>query len=169
MFENKSENTILNIGDTVPDFVANVQNPDGSVEQITLSKFIAGQNPLKKPAKVLLIFYPADQTPGCTAQLCGVRDSFANYQSVGVIPLGVNPSTAKSHLDFIQKHNYQFAIVVDEDKTIREKYGATKMFFSNKTTKRGVFLIDENMKLIYQKWGQQDNALIIEMLQKGEI
>lgn len=154
----------LKVGDIAPDFTAEVQNADGSIETITLSEFVAGKNPTNKPTKALLVFYPADQTPGCTTQLCGIRDVYTGYQAVGVIPLGINPSSADSHLKFIQKHDYQFGIVVDQDKTIREKYGATKMFFTNKTTKRGVFLADENMKIIYQVWGQQDNAKIIAML-----
>ena len=156
------ESKSLQIGAKTPDFSAKVQNPDGSVIDITLSKLLAdGQ-------KVLLIFYPGDDTPGCTAQLCGVRDVYATYQKLGVTVMGVNPANAESHLKFIKKYEYPFGIIVDEDKTIREKFGAIGSFFGKATTKRSVFLIDTDGTCIYRFFGQQDNDKVFEILEGGK-
>jgi thioredoxin-dependent peroxiredoxin len=148
----------LTVGDKAPDFTAVVQNPDGT-ETITLSKILeAGQ-------KVLLIFYPGDDTPGCTTQLCGVRDVYTDYQKHNVKVLGVNPANEQSHLKFIAKFSYPFGIVVDADKTIRESYGAIGKFFANIVTKRCVFLIDTDGTIIFQHNGQQDNQEIFKLLE----
>ena len=157
-----SESKSLQIGAKTPDFSAKVQNSDGSVVDITLSKLLAGGQ------KVLLIFYPGDDTPGCTAQLCGVRDVYATYQKLGVTVLGVNPANAESHLKFIKKHSYPFGIIVDEDKTIREKIGAVGSFFGKPTTRRSVFLIDIDGTCIYRFFGQQDNNKVFAVLEGGK-
>ncbi|MEM1312217.1 MAG: peroxiredoxin [Patescibacteria group bacterium] len=146
----------LSIGDKAPDFSAETQ----SGEKITLSHL------LKTGQKILLIFYPGDDTPGCTKQLCGVRDIYSDYQKYGVRVLGVNHASAKSHQKFIDKYDYKFDIIVDEGKSIISKYGALKKFFKNLTIKRGVFLIDENGIIQYIYWGQHDNSKVLEILQK---
>jgi thioredoxin-dependent peroxiredoxin len=147
----------IQVGDTAPDFTCVVQNLN-NIETITLSKILStGKN-------VLLIFYPGDNTPGCTAQLCAVRDIYNEYEKRNVIVLGVNPSSAESHLNFIRKQNYPFGIIVDEDKSIRESYGAVGSFFGKKTTRRSVFLIKKDMKIIFRYFGQQDNNKILNLL-----
>jgi thioredoxin-dependent peroxiredoxin len=152
-----SESKSLTIGQSVSDFSANVQNPDGTENFNLKETLAAGQ-------KVLLIFYPGDDTPGCTTQLCGVRDVYSQYQKYGVKVLGVNPASGESHLKFIKKHAYQFGIIVDEDKSIRELFGAVGSFFGKPTTKRSVFLIDTDGKLIFKVIGQQDNQEIFDLL-----
>lgn len=152
------ESKSLQIGAKTPDFTATVQNSDGSISDITLSSLLS-------ESKVLLIFYPGDDTPGCTAQLCGVRDVYATYQKLGVTVLGVNPANAESHLKFIQKFDYPFGIIVDEDKSIREKFGAVGSFFGKPTTRRSVFLLDTDGTCIYRFFGQQDNNKIFEILE----
>jgi thioredoxin-dependent peroxiredoxin len=153
------ESKSLQIGAKTHDFTAKVQNSDGSITDFTLSKVLAeGQ-------KVLLIFYPGDDTPGCTAQLCGVRDVYSTYQKLGVTVLGVNPANAESHLKFIKKFDYPFGIIIDEDKTIREKFGAIGLFFGKPTTKRSVFLLDTDGTCLYRFFGQQDNNKIFEILE----
>lgn len=148
----------LEIGETAPNFSASSQNPDGTSENIELSKI------LESGKKVLLIFYPGDDTPGCTKQLCGIRDVYEEYKKAGVVVLGINHAGEESHLKFIRKYNFPFSIVVDKDKSIRSKYGAEKLFFKNITTKRSVFLIDTNKKILFINWGQQDNEQILNML-----
>jgi thioredoxin-dependent peroxiredoxin len=152
-----SESKSLTVGQTVPDFSAIVQNPDGT-DNFNLNET------LKLGQKVLFIFYPGDDTPGCTAQLCGVRDVYATYQKYGVKVLGVNPASGESHLKFINKHEYPFGIIIDEDKSIRELFGAVGSFFGKPTTKRSVFLADTDGKVIYRSFGQQDNEKIFELL-----
>lgn len=153
-----SESQSITIGQTVPDFSATVQNPDG-IENFNLKETLATDQ------KVLLIFYPGDDTPGCTNQLCGVRDVYSQYQKYGVKVLGVNPASGESHLKFITKHKYPFGIIIDEDKSVRELFGAIGSFFGKPTTKRSVFLIDTDSKLIFKVIGQQDNQEIFELLE----
>ena len=151
----------LEVGDLAPLFEAEIQNLDGTVDKFNLDKT------LNDNQKVLLVFYPGDDTPGCTAQLCGIRDIYKEYQDLGVKVVGVNHSDSKSHLKFITKYHYPFGIVIDKDKNIRSQYGAEKMFFKNITTKRSVFLIDTNRKILFIHWGQQDNQEIINLLKNS--
>jgi peroxiredoxin Q/BCP len=153
------EKVKLAVGDKAPDFTAKIQ----SGEEVTLSKILAGGQ------KVLLVFYPGDDTPGCTKQLCGIRDVYKEYTDQRVKVLGINHGNAISHQKFISKYNYQFGIVVDEKKEIINQYGATKLFFKNKTVKRGVFLINTDGKIEYIFWGQQDNEKILSMLKNKEL
>jgi peroxiredoxin Q/BCP len=144
----------IQIGDTAPDFTA--KNQKG--EDINLYSL------LQKGQKVLLVFYPADQTPGCTKQLCGIRDVYKEYSDAGVTVLGVNKGNAESHQKFIDAQSYQFDILVDTDMEITESYGAMKKYFDNYIVKRGVFLIDSDKKVLYRFWGQQDNSKILDLL-----
>jgi thioredoxin-dependent peroxiredoxin len=149
-----AENIFPVTGDMAPDFTAITQTG----EEIHL------YDVLQAGSKVLLIFYPGDDTPGCTAQLCGVRDVYTEYQKKGIKVFGINHADQKSHQKFINKHQYQFDILVDTNKEIAHKYGAIKKFFSNQIIKRGVFLIDTDCEILYNVWGQQDNQLVINSI-----
>jgi len=151
----------LEIGSLAPTFSALIQEPDGGIENFNLIETLTAGN------KVLLVFYPGDDTPGCTAQLCGIRDVYSSYKKLGVKVVGVNHKDGKSHLKFIKKNNYPFGILIDEDKSIRSAYGAEKSFFKNITTKRSVFLIDTDGKILFIHWGQQDNQEIFNLLENG--
>lgn len=146
----------LEIGDMAPNFVTTVQN----------GKKIDLYDILDSGRKVLLVFYPADSTPGCTTQLCGIRDVYKEYSDLNVTVLGVNPGNTESHTKFIEKYNYQFDIAVDEDRQIIEKYGAKGFLYGRPRIMRGVFLIESNKKIIYRFWGQQDNQKIINILKE---
>jgi thioredoxin-dependent peroxiredoxin len=152
-----SETVKLSIGDQAPDFVV----VDSTGNKISLD------NILKENKYLLLVFYPGDDTPGCTKQLCGVRDIYTEYQNLGVKVLGVNSAEADSHQKFINKYNFPFEILVDRDNQIRDKYGAIKNFFGKKITKRGVFLIDKNGIIKFIHWGQQDNQEILDLIQNN--
>ncbi len=161
----KESNIIeLKVGHIAPDFMAEITNPDGLITSISFYKFLQGDNPNGKPTKVLLVFYPGDDTPGCTKQLCDIRDLHGAYQKHGVTILGVNQADKESHYNFIQKYNFPFGIIIDKDKKIRESYGAIKKFFKNYITKRGVFLVDTDAKILLKYWGQQDNQKILDLL-----
>jgi thioredoxin-dependent peroxiredoxin len=148
------ESIKLTVGDIAPDFTLNNQKG----ESISLSKV------LKSGKKVLLIFYPGDDTPGCTAQLCGIRDIYKEYQDLDVAVYGLNHANEKSHQKFIDKHNYQFDILVDTDKKVAIEYGQIKKFFAAFVIKRAAYLIDTNGKILFIHQGQQDNSEIIKML-----
>lgn len=152
----------LKVGDLAPDFTAVVQFAN-TQKTLSLAELLASGQ------KVLLIFYPKDQTPGCTRQLCGVRDVYPEYLQRKVTILGVNPGDASSHQKFIQQQGYDFGLVVDKDGYIRELYGAVTYFFGHKITKRGVFLINENGQIIYIHWGQHDNQKIFALLDKQNL
>jgi len=144
----------LEVGSLAPNF--SLSNQDGQVIEL--------ESVLKSGKRVLLVFYPNDMTPGCTMQLCGIRDVYKDYEKAGVKVFGINHNDAKSHKKFIEFQGYQFDILVDTDRKVQKEYGAVKKFFSNTTTKRGVFLIDTDGKILYRFWGQQENQLILNLV-----
>ncbi|NJL96698.1 peroxiredoxin [Candidatus Gracilibacteria bacterium] len=147
----------LQVGDTAPNFKAYTQD-----NQMTeLYELLDSGN------KVFLIFYPKDSTPGCTQQLCGVRDTYKEFRKRGVRVLGVNHGDSVTHKKFIQKNSFPFDIIVDKDKRIIKDYGCEKKFFKNMVVKRGVFLIKEDKTIEYIFWGQQDNQKVLDILDKN--
>lgn len=126
---------MLQIGDKAPDFESKDQNE----KAIKLSDFMG--------KKVLLYFYPKDNTSGCTAQACDLRDNHELLQQNGYIVLGVSSDNEKSHRKFIETQNLPFTLIADTDKHVHELYGTwqeKKMY--GKTymgTARTTFLIDE--------------------------
>ena len=101
----------LKEGDKAPDFSALTQEG----KTVSLADF-AGRN-------VLLYFYPKDDTPGCTREACGFRDSFAAFRKKRVVVLGVSPDSVKSHLKFAEKFELPFPLLADEEKRIVQAYG----------------------------------------------
>ena len=72
---------------------------------------------------VVLYFYPRDDTPGCTTQACGIRDSWDEFEERGVVVLGVSPDTAESHVRFRGKYGLPFTLLADPDHEVAEQYG----------------------------------------------
>ena len=103
----------LAVGDTAPDFEEEVT--DGS--KVSLSGILSNGE------KVILYFYPRDNTPGCTTQACDFRDSFGRFQGSGWRVIGVSTDSAQSHQKFIDKHELPFELIVDEEANLHEKYG----------------------------------------------
>ena len=108
-----------------------------------------------KGKNVVLYFYPKDDTPGCTKEACGFRDSFSQFKKRGAIVLGVSPDSVKSHDKFVEKFSLPFPLLADEDKKIVEAYGVwgEKTFMGRKYmgTYRVTFLIggDGHIKKIW--------------------
>jgi len=129
----------LTIGQKAPDFTGNDQ--DGN--PVNLADF--------KGKKVVLYFYPKDNTPGCTSQACNLRDNYQELQNKGYVILGVSIDNEKSHQKFIQKQNLPFTLIADTDKKINELYGVWKeKSMYGRTymgTVRTTFIIDENGNL----------------------
>lgn len=86
-----------------------------SGEAVTLSSF--------KGAPVVLFFYPRDDTPGCTAQACGIRDAWGEFEGRGAVVLGVSPDSPKTHVKFREKYGLPFTLLADEDHAVAEQYG----------------------------------------------
>ncbi|NLE01373.1 MAG: peroxiredoxin [Fibrobacter sp.] len=99
---------------------------------------------------VVLIFYPGDETPVCTQQLCEIRDDYSSFQEKNAVVFGVNPGSQKSHQKFTEKHNFQFPLLVDEKGEVARKYG-TKGALMNKRT---VYVISKEGKIVYAKRGK---------------
>ena len=101
----------LSEGQKAPDFFGKNQNGN----QISLGDLVG--------KKVVLYFYPKDNTPGCTAQACNLTDNIKELRDNGYEVFGVSPDSEKSHLKFIEKYNLGFDLIVDEDKSICMLYG----------------------------------------------
>ncbi len=131
--------TTLKINSKAPAFKGTDQN--GS--SISLKDF-SGK-------KLILYFYPKDDTPGCTAQACNLRDNYTQLLHKGYEIIGVSPDAVKKHKKFEEKYELPFALIADEDHSIAEKYGVWgEKKFMGKTydgIHRTTFLIDENGKI----------------------
>ncbi len=126
----------LNIGDKAPVF----QGKDQDGNDINLESFLG--------KKVVLYFYPKDDTPGCTAQACNLRDNYDRFLAQGYEVLGLSGDDEASHKKFREKYNLPFPLVADPDKSINELYGVwvEKNMYGNvyMGTARTTFIIDEN-------------------------
>ena len=102
--------------------------------------------------RVVLYFYPKDDTPGCTTQACGFRDSYPVIEEKNAVVLGVSPDGVKSHQKFKTKFNLPFTLVVDEDHAIAEAYGVwvEKSMYGKQYmgVERSHFVIDEQGVLV---------------------
>ncbi len=124
----------LKKGDAAPHFSANNQKS----EKVSLSDY--------QDKKLVLYFYPKDDTPGCTKEACNLRDNYAKFQAQGYEILGVSTDDENSHLKFIEKYELPFDLLVDGDHQIAEAYGVwgEKQMFGKKFmgTFRTTFVID---------------------------
>jgi peroxiredoxin Q/BCP len=101
---------------------------------------------------VVLYFYPADDTPGCTKEACNFRDDYSAYEKAGVVILGVSPDSVASHVKFKKKFGLQFPLLADEGHKVCDLYGVwgPKKFVGKEYegVLRTTFLIDENGNIV---------------------
>jgi peroxiredoxin Q/BCP len=143
-------NTMIpEIGAKAPEFTLVSSNGD----TVRLSDF-SGKN------YVVLIFYPGDETPGCTKQLCAIRDDYAAFGVKGVKVFGVNPADAASHKKFIKNQNYQFPLLIDEGQKVAKLYGCDGW----PMVKRTVFVVDKQGKVVFAKRGMPANEEILKAI-----
>lgn len=125
----------MQVGDKAPEILGTNQNG----EEIKLSDF--------KGKKVVLYFYPKDNTSGCTAQACSLRDGYEELQNAGYEVIGVSKDSAKSHQGFIAKQNLPFQLIADTDTSLNQRFGVwveKKMYGrAYMGTARTTFVIDE--------------------------
>jgi peroxiredoxin Q/BCP len=134
---------VIQTGSMSPDFTAHT---DGN-ETLSLSGL--------RGKKVVLYFYPKDDTSGCTAEACDFRDNMERLSSAGTVVIGVSPDSVKSHDKFKQKYNLNYALVSDEAHEICEQYGVwvEKSMYGRTYmgVERTTFLIDEK-GVITHEW-----------------
>ena len=127
-------NGLVEEGQPAPDFTLT----SDSGEEVTLSTL--------KGAPVVLYFYPKDDTPGCTAQACGIRDSWGEFEERGAVVLGVSPDSETSHVKFKRKYGLPFTLLADEDHAVSEAYGVwVEKSMAGRTymgVERSTFVID---------------------------
>ncbi|SFL26984.1 peroxiredoxin Q/BCP [Paenibacillus sp. 1_12] len=145
---------MLAIGQKAPSF--NAESTQGPMH---LSDYFG-----KQP--VVLIFYPKDETPICTKQLCAVRDSKAEYAKYNALVLGVNPGSLADHKQFSQKFLYDFPLISDQGDLIRHLYDVGKVFLLGQ--QRCVFVIDKNGTIVYAKKGNRPTKEILEALEQQQ-
>jgi thioredoxin-dependent peroxiredoxin len=125
----------LKVGDTAPDFTL----PTDGGGSVTLSRF--------RGKKVVLYFYPKDDTTGCTKQACGFRDSDSDFANFGAVIVGVSKDSVASHDKFKKKYVLPFILASDENSDVCERYGVwvQKSMYGRKYMgiERSTFLIDE--------------------------
>jgi peroxiredoxin Q/BCP len=152
----------LEVGDDAPDF----QTVDQEGKSVSLSDFLG--------RRVVLYFYPKDDTPGCTKEACAFRDEFADFRRRRVEVLGVSTDNQKSHKKFAEKFKLPFRLLVDEDKKIVKDYGVWdkkslygRLFFG---THRVTYVIDEGGR-IAAVWPKVKPAIhsreILDFLDRG--
>ncbi|MHB0859363.1 MAG: thioredoxin-dependent thiol peroxidase [Anaerolineae bacterium] len=126
--------------ETAPDF--SLASDQG--QEITLSSF--------RGKKVVLYFYPKDDTPGCTTEACSFRDVNDDFLAKGAVVIGISPDTVESHQRFRQKHNLPFFLLSDPDHQVASAYGAWGEKKNYGKTYEGIlrstFVIDEEGKVV---------------------
>ena len=114
----------IEVGKAAPAF--SLKDADGN--KVSLADF--------KGKDVVVYFYPKDDTPGCTKEACGFRDSWSELKKKGVIVIGISPDDEASHRKFIDKYQLPFLLLCDPDRKVMEKYGAfgEKMMYGKPVT-----------------------------------
>jgi thioredoxin-dependent peroxiredoxin len=127
-------------GQEAPDF----ELTSDTGERVRLSQF--------RGEPVVVYFYPKDDTPGCTAQACGIRDAYEDFEQQGAVVLGVSPDDEGSHVKFKQKYGLPFTLLADPDHEVADKYGVWgERKYLGKTywgVERSTFLIDEEGRIV---------------------
>ena len=143
---------MLKEGDLAPDF----ELPDQNGDLHKLSDY--------RGKKVVLYFYPKDDTPGCTKEACSFRDSFGDFRKHGIVVLGVSKDSEKSHARFQEKYSLPFSLLSDTDTKVSQAYEAwgEKKFMGKEMVgmNRITYVIDEDGRILkaYEKVKPQYHA-----------
>ncbi|MEC9273795.1 MAG: peroxiredoxin [Candidatus Neomarinimicrobiota bacterium] len=127
-----SDEVHLNEGQIAPDFT--LFDQDGTPHTLSLYK----------GKKVVIYFYPKDDTPGCTKEACSIRDSYDDFTNQDIEVFGISYDNSETHQQFIQKYKLPFNLLSDSDKLVSQLYGTKGAFFPVRKT----FLIDEFGKIV---------------------
>jgi peroxiredoxin Q/BCP len=138
----------LPVGTPAPDFSL----PDDSGRVVKLSAL--------RGSTVALVFYPGDDTPGCTKQLCQLRDHWAEARARGVEVFGVNPQSARSHVKFREKFHFPFPLLVDQGQKVAALYHANGLI-----VKRTVYRIGPDGIIRFARRGMPSPEEVLEALE----
>lgn len=125
---------MLKLGSEAPDFTL----PDQDGNEIRLGQLL-------EHGPVLLYFYPADFTPGCTKEACGLRDRFPTVRAAGMTIAGVSPQSTESHRRFREQHKLPFMLLSDEEKKVVKAYDCDGPFGIG--VRRATYLIDQDGRI----------------------
>lgn len=139
---------LLEVGSEAPVFEA--ETTDGT--RVSLAE-------LRGKSAVALMFYPQDDTPGCTAQMCAARDEGAEYAAAGIVRFGVNPGSLDSHREFVSKYTLDFPLIVDANAEIASAYGVLR---ESGGVGRATYLIGRDGRIAYAQPGAHGIAEIRE-------
>lgn len=159
-FVTEKNNTTMKIGDKIPEILG--INAEGA--EVKASDF-AGK-------KLAIYFYPKDNTPGCTAEACSLRDGYAELRAAGFEVIGISKDSAASHQKFAAKHELPFTLIADTDLRMNEAFGVWQLKKmcgrESMGTVRTTFLTDENGEItdIINKVNTKDSARQILDLKK---
>ncbi|MBF9017814.1 MULTISPECIES: thioredoxin-dependent thiol peroxidase [unclassified Oceanispirochaeta] len=152
---------MLKPGDAVENFT--LENDKG--EKVNLSDF--------KGQKVVVYFYPRDDTPGCTAEACSFRDEISQFADINTVILGISKDSVKSHMKFIDKYDLPFQLLSDPETKVIQQFGAWGEKKNYGKTYMGIirstFILDEEGKVLYtfDKVKTKDHALtVLEEIKK---
>jgi peroxiredoxin Q/BCP len=127
---------VVEEGQLAPDF----ELTSDSGERVSLSDF--------RGRRVVLYFYPKDDTPGCTTQACAIRDAWSDFQATGAVVLGISPDDEESHVEFKSKYSLPFALLADAGHKVADAYGVWgELKIGDETIPaviRSTFVIDEH-------------------------
>ena len=143
---------MLNIGDRAPNFTLKDKNGN----DVRLSDFIG--------KRIVLYFYPKDNTPGCTRQACAFASSYNEFKSMDIVVIGISKDSAASHIKFAEKHSLPFILLSDTERQAIEAYGVwqEKKLYGKPSmgVVRTTFIIDENgnIEKIIEKVKPDTNA-----------
>lgn len=142
-----SRSSLVSPGEMAPDFTATTHA--GAVVHL------AG---LRGKQRVVLVFYPGDDTPVCTRQLCELRDDWSALQSADTIVFGVNPASEAKHAQFAAKYRLPFPLLADVGSRIAAAYGCSALF--GLLIRRTVYVIDKRGRVIFSQRGKPAVAAI---------
>jgi len=143
----------LDVKDQAPDLTLLDQNG----HPVHLADFQGKKN-------VILIFYPGDMTPGCTLQLCSLRDEWPKILAANAVVFGINHADAESHTTFRKKYDFPFPLLIDAGKKVSAAYGAIRELFGHRIIRRTVVVIDTQGTIIYLKYGMPKTSDILKAL-----
>lgn len=144
---------MIKLNQEAPDFTL----PDSTGKMVTLSSFKGKNN-------VVIVMYPGDDTEGCTAQLCAIKDRDPEFVKRDTVVLGINHADGNSHQKFIDKYGLTMQLLVDEGREVIEEYGAQGTFMNRTSTVRTVVIIDKAGLVQYIEQGTPEVQELLDVI-----